>query len=46
MFILNVNDVLVDALGEPVTVKEDGATDFIVVVDELCVPPSETLQFV
>ena len=46
MFMLTVNDVFVEELGEPETVRLDGAIDFIVVVDELCVPPSETLQLV
>lgn len=43
---LSVNDELVVELGEPATVRAVGAMDVIVVADEDCVPPSETLQFV
>jgi hypothetical protein len=46
MFMLSVNDELLVELGEPVTVRAVGAIDVIVVVEEDCVPPSETLQFV
>jgi len=41
-----VNEELVVELGEPDTVNDVGAIDFIVVADDDCVPPSETLQFV
>jgi hypothetical protein len=43
---LSVNEVLDVELGEPATVNAVGAIAVIVVEDEDCVPPSETLQFV
>jgi hypothetical protein len=46
MFMFNANEEFVVELGEPDTVSVEGATDLMVVVDEDCVPPSETLQFV